>query len=153
MESRPTGTAPTRRFAFSASRRSKFVICLRGLVARYSPPPRPNEIHACGFVLREECDEQKRCGVSSRTEVCGCWVLFSGADAVFCGSVRHAGVCGDKAQGHRPAAHRRAACRLPDGSSWLDGKRSERDQPFHPDIRSEEHTSELQSRQYLVCRL
>src|SRR3712207_5650332 len=26
-------------------------------------------------------------------------------------------------------------------------------QPFAPTIRSEEHTSELQSRQYLVCRL
>src|SRR3712207_8872059 len=25
--------------------------------------------------------------------------------------------------------------------------------PEHPDVRSEEHTSELQSRQYLVCRL
>src|SRR3712207_7912459 len=26
-------------------------------------------------------------------------------------------------------------------------------QPRHPELRSEEHTSELQSRQYLVCRL
>src|SRR3712207_7437987 len=25
--------------------------------------------------------------------------------------------------------------------------------PWHPGLRSEEHTSELQSRQYLVCRL
>src|SRR3712207_9536315 len=30
----------------------------------------------------------------------------------------------------------------------IDGKRA-----FHPRRRSEEHTSELQSRQYLVCRL
>src|SRR5258707_6852298 len=30
---------------------------------------------------------------------------------------------------------------------------SARDQPRQPSVRSEEHTSELQSRQYLVCRL
>src|SRR3712207_7642688 len=29
----------------------------------------------------------------------------------------------------------------------------DRDRQFTPDARSEEHTSELQSRQYLVCRL
>src|SRR3712207_7988480 len=32
-------------------------------------------------------------------------------------------------------------------------RRRERDRPALPSRRSEEHTSELQSRQYLVCRL
>src|SRR3712207_7999916 len=33
------------------------------------------------------------------------------------------------------------------------GLRERRDERSHPQGRSEEHTSELQSRQYLVCRL
>src|SRR3712207_7571258 len=37
-------------------------------------------------------------------------------------------------------------------AEWL-GAIAERDQRVAPDARSEEHTSELQSRQYLVCRL
>src|SRR3712207_8501039 len=35
----------------------------------------------------------------------------------------------------------------------LDLRRMERERPLDADARSEEHTSELQSRQYLVCRL
>src|SRR3712207_8196238 len=53
--------------------------------------------------------------------------------------------------GHvRGRALRRAEpCRCPLSAT---GRRDRRE-PLNPDVRSEEHTSELQSRQYLVCRL
>src|SRR3712207_8691664 len=35
----------------------------------------------------------------------------------------------------------------------LEGVAGEGESPVHENLRSEEHTSELQSRQYLVCRL
>src|SRR3712207_7410690 len=44
----------------------------------------------------------------------------------------------------------------PDEESWLrrnDGDLPLPAMPWHNTVRSEEHTSELQSRQYLVCRL
>src|SRR5947209_11758276 len=52
-------------------------------------------------------------------------------------------------QRDRPAARRNAIIKAFDGatnrfSDWWNGK---------PENRSEEHTSELQSRQYIVCRL
>src|SRR3712207_8248404 len=36
---------------------------------------------------------------------------------------------------------------------WANASVSDGDTRMHPAVRSEEHTSELQSRQYLVCRL
>src|SRR3712207_7355997 len=39
------------------------------------------------------------------------------------------------------------------GGGALAGPASPLPRPLHADLRSEEHTSELQSRQYLVCRL
>src|SRR3712207_8322367 len=38
-------------------------------------------------------------------------------------------------------------------SLWVGRKRVLQDQAHHLPVRSEEHTSELQSRQYLACRL
>src|SRR3712207_8679835 len=63
------------------------------------------------------------------------------------------------------AAERQARSRLPPGQPERDGQEAARELPEEPqqearrspggDLsdRSEEHTSELQSRQYLVCRL
>src|SRR3712207_8858515 len=45
----------------------------------------------------------------------------------------------------------RAQGRLAEAAALLDGQRGSDDRERHD--RSEEHTSELQSRQYLVCRL
>src|SRR5438445_5091728 len=42
---------------------------------------------------------------------------------------------------------------LPDEITWLQPKRRQRGGGRGRRLRSEEHTSELQSRQYLVCRL
>src|SRR3712207_7571983 len=39
------------------------------------------------------------------------------------------------------------------GTRYSDFVTASRTAFAHPDVRSEEHTSELQSRQYLVCRL
>src|SRR3712207_7058030 len=39
------------------------------------------------------------------------------------------------------------------GGERLDRALAARARPLHAHVRSEEHTSELQSRQYLVCRL
>src|SRR3712207_7919416 len=65
---------------------------------------------------------------------------------------------------HGPEHGPRAQCERPGRRSWRAERRSQ--QPEHPAVneharrrsrlglhRSEEHTSELQSRQYLVCRL
>src|SRR3712207_7691433 len=49
------------------------------------------------------------------------------------------------AVGFRPVGVLRRYERDPDGTGWHDG--------LLMDLRSEEHTSELQSRQYVVCRL
>src|SRR3712207_7831570 len=46
-----------------------------------------------------------------------------------------------------------AASHLGDPGGRAGAERPRRAPPRHPDQRSEEHTSELQSRQYLVCRL
>src|SRR3712207_7816474 len=61
---------------------------------------------------------------------------------------------------HPPGAHRRdderdrhAPCQEADVSIECCVKRGEREAHLQQVPRSEEHTSELQSRQYLVCRL
>src|SRR3712207_8442849 len=46
-----------------------------------------------------------------------------------------------------------AGAGLDDGARVLDPDRMVADEPGRDVVRSEEHTSELQSRQYLVCRL
>src|SRR3712207_6855351 len=46
-----------------------------------------------------------------------------------------------------------AACACPRSSRWRPGVQPARTGPVIAVRRSEEHTSELQSRQYLVCRL
>src|SRR3712207_8634403 len=56
-----------------------------------------------------------------------------------------------------PLSPQRRHCRLSDGAQaeflyWRQ-KRPPLNLNFKPFLRSEEHTSELQSRQYLVCRL
>src|SRR3712207_7375977 len=61
----------------------------------------------------------------------------------------HAGVdASDRAGARRPLGHLGAQL----GEQGLEGLRGHAGQPS-ADVRSEEHTSELQSRQYLVCRL
>src|SRR5438445_2873045 len=54
----------------------------------------------------------------------------------------------------RPSARRCSTARCASSRRWTAGssRRSPRDDA-HRAVRSEEHTSELQSRQYLVCRL
>src|SRR3712207_7141536 len=56
---------------------------------------------------------------------------------------------------HQPGARRRGAATLPLGFATADGPHSPAAHALcpHRRARSEEHTSELQSRQYLVCRL
>src|SRR5690606_41159075 len=39
------------------------------------------------------------------------------------------------------------------GDKWKESWTTSRDRVYHPKFRSEEHTSELQSRENLVCRL
>src|SRR3712207_8855275 len=55
--------------------------------------------------------------------------------------------------GHKASPQERARARLlhRDGGQAHQARRGHHDDPLDP--RSEEHTSELQSRQYLVCRL
>src|SRR5690554_7490618 len=54
------------------------------------------------------------------------------------------------AQGHRHASLLHAAC---DGKGQICDKHRADDRSHDNDCRSEEHTSELQSRPHLVCRL
>src|SRR5947209_13651424 len=64
----------------------------------------------------------------------------------------------DKGQDHQcaeqrgPIAHQTRQDAAPDAPLWLDQQLVLR-HVLHQVFRSEEHTSELQSRQYLVCRL
>src|SRR3712207_9326851 len=67
--------------------------------------------------------------------------LFRSADARV-EDDRNAGALADEAQ----------VVRVQQPHARADG-RAERHHRGAPDVRSEEHTSELQSRQYLVCRL
>src|SRR3712207_8809369 len=53
----------------------------------------------------------------------------------------------------RPAAQAARARRLQERPGGRPGDRDRQPVRSRPDPRSEEHTSELQSRQYLVCRL
>src|SRR3712207_7305626 len=70
--------------------------------------------------------------------------LFRSSDAVH----RRAGVLADRARD--AAARSREPVARTQGA--VEG-RDRRQQHDHDGLRSEEHTSELQSRQYLVCRL
>src|SRR3712207_8833921 len=58
----------------------------------------------------------------------------------------------DLGRAHRPGGHRKSRQAVPE---LLYDARVAHPGPHPPDpvLRSEEHTSELQSRQYLVCRL
>src|SRR3712207_7934446 len=52
-----------------------------------------------------------------------------------------------------PAAHPRLTGSAGNGRYYIEGLRLDRRGWWNVKLRSEEHTSELQSRQYLVCRL
>src|SRR2546422_8487484 len=59
---------------------------------------------------------------------------------------------GDR-RGERPSWRAAAATRLREGDDRQPRDRAGESGPRHPAPRSEEHTSELQSRLHLVCRL
>src|SRR3712207_7622713 len=66
-------------------------------------------------------------------------------------TARSAAAAGSRpSPGRRP--RRRAATPVVRRGLGIDPP-AEKDSPLEPEARSEEHTSELQSRQYLVCRL
>src|SRR3712207_8223183 len=77
--------------------------------------------------------------------------LFRSATVLTCAICERTLLLGERAAGYRAHGASQTVCELcvdvADRRGWL------RDGAPDPPPRSEEHTSELQSRQYLVCRL